>query len=247
MAEEKKQKCPAGAPLWMCTFADLMSLLLCFFVLLLSFSNTDPQKYKVVAGSMEEAFGVQKKMRVMDSPYGQDIMAKDFKSVPLEIQTQIMDMISSEISSGMIDVEPAPEEITLRIKDSIAFDFGKAVIKKPFYPILDKLGGIFKGMDVVVFVSGHTDNLPVRKGLQFDSNWDLSAARAVNIVEYWTDRFKIPAEKLSAAGFADGRPLATNDTVEGRAKNRRVEFKITPMKKNQPLGELNLVDSVIVH
>lgn len=246
MAEEKKQKCQAGAPLWMTTFADLMSLLMCFFVLLLSFSELDRKKYKIVAGSMEHAFGVQSKTPVMESPHGQDIIAKDFKTVPTDIQTMIMDMVSEEINSGMIDVEPAPEEITLRIKDSIAFDFGKAGIKKQFYPVLDKLGKIFKGMDVVVFVSGHTDNVPIRKGRRFDSNWDLSAARAVNIVEYWTDRLKMPAEKLSASGLADGRPLASNDTVAGRAKNRRVEFKIRPTKKNQPLGELNLVDSVIV-
>ena len=245
MAEEKKHKCEAGAPAWMTTFADLMSLLMCFFVLLLSFSEMDRKKYKVVAGSMEKAFGIQKKIPVMDSPHGQDIMAKDFKTVPFDVQTQIMDMISAEISSGMIDVEPAPEEITLRIKDSIAFAFGKADIKKQFYPILDKLGGIFKDLEVVVLVSGHTDNVPIRKGLKFNSNWDLSAARAVNIVEYWTDKFKMPAEKMSAAGFADGMPLASNDTVEDRAKNRRVEFKIRPIKKNQPLGELNLVDSVI--
>ena len=161
-------------------------------------------------------------------------------------QFTIMDKISEEINSGMIDVEPAPDEITLRIKDSIAFDFGKAGIKKQFYPVLDKLGGIFKGMSVIVFVSGHTDNVPIRKGLHFDSNWDLSAARAVNIVEYWTEKLKFPAERLSASGLADGRPLASNDTAAGRAKNRRVEFKIRPTQNNQPLGELNLVDSVIV-
>lgn len=241
MAEEKKQKCPTGSPAWMTTFADLMSLLMCFFVLLLSFSELDRKKFKVVAGSMEKAFGIQKQMPVMESPRGQQIISKEFQTVPFDIQTRIMDLISEEIGSGVIDVEPAPAELTLRIKDSVAFDFGKAVIRQEFYPVLDKLGKIFKEMEVQVLVGGHTDNIPMRQGADFKSNWDLSAIRAVNIVEYWIKKFNMPPGKFSATGFADGQPLVENITPELRSKNRRVEFKIKPLQGNKPLGEINLI------
>ena len=241
MAEEKKQKCAAGAPMWMTTFADLMSLLMCFFVLLLSFSNMDRMKFKVVAGSLEKAFGIQKEMPIMEMPRGQEMLSRDFQTVPFDVQTKIMDMVSEEIASGVIEAEPAPADLTLRIKDAIVFDLGRARIKPQFYPVLDKLGKIFVDLDLAVVVGGHTDNVPVRKGGEFDSNWELSAARAVNIVEYLEERFKIPAERLSAGGFADGQPLVANDTPALRAQNRRVEFKVRPLPTSKPLGDLDIV------
>jgi len=239
--EENKQRCHTGAPIWMTTFADLMSLLLCFFVLLLSFSNMDQQKYKIVAGSMEKAFGIQKQMPIMDTPRGREMLSRDFKTVPFDIQTKIMDLISEEIGAGLVDAEAAPDYLTLRVKDSIAFDSGRADIRPEFLPLLDKFGRILKEMDVAVTVSGHTDNVPVRKGGKFESNWGLSSARAVKIVEYWTEKFLYPADRLAAVGYAEGQPIAGNDTPEERAKNRRVEFKIRPLKKELPLGQMDFI------
>ncbi len=224
--EEKKQKCEAGAPKWMTTFSDLMSLLMCFFVLLLSFSEMDRQKFKQVAGSMEQAFGIQHEERRFGSPEGNVIISTGFMSTPIAVRLRqsLEDMIAEEVSSGAAEMEYSGAEVTIRVKDSLVFDLGRAEIKKRFYPFLDKLGKFIKKHDVYVQVRGHTDNVPLAKGAPFHSNWSLSAARAVGVVEYWKDRFGIPSKKVSAAAFADGSPVAANDTPANRARNRRVEF-----------------------
>jgi chemotaxis protein MotB len=228
--EEKCPKCEIGAPAWMCTFADLMSLLMCFFVLLLSFSEMDAAKYKQVAGSMEEAFGIQKDDPVMGSPQGVEMISKNFPQTPLDVQNKIMDVVSDEISAGIIDAEPGPDGVIITIKDQVAFDSGKAVLKKSFLPLLDKLGVLFtKKLEVgTVVVSGHTDNVPIRKMSKygFDSNWNLSSARAVAVVRYWTKKYKIPSSHLIAAACADGKPIKKNNTRKNRAYNRRVEINI---------------------
>ena len=245
MEEEiKKEKCKKGAPLWMCTFADLMSLLLCFFVLLLSFSVMDAIKFKQISGSMKDAFGVQKKEFIPHSPLGEQIVALDFKTVPLEakFQQEITQEFEKEIQSGMIEAEPTPEGLILRVKDSIAFHSGKAAIQDKFKPILDKVGRIVKDKKLTVEVSGHTDNLPLKKGMAFSSNWSLSSARSVKVVEYWIKKHKIPAGRLSAAGYAYGQPVADNNTLEGRAKNRRVEFLIKMIKPGPVTEKLETIN-----
>jgi chemotaxis protein MotB len=231
MAEEepKKKEEGGGAPEWMCTFADLMSLLLCFFVLLLSFSTMDNMKYKQVAGSMKDAFGLQKELKVNEAPMGQQILSQEFQTIPLDVQIMLQKNIQQEVEAGMVEVEHSAEGMTLRVKGEVAFDSGSAVIRPQFRKLLDELAGVVEKYDVHFEVGGHTDDVPVRKGGEFTSNYDLSARRAVAVVEYWRTEKNIAAEKLSAAGYADGIPLESNATEQGRARNRRVEFKIRPL------------------
>lgn len=226
--EGKKHECPPGAPVWMCTFADLMSLLLCFFVLLLSFSVMDAQKYKMVKGSMKDAFGMQKTTKAVDNPSSQLIISQEMPSTPIavKIQQRLEEEITVEIANGMIEVEASGNAVLLRMKDSLAFEFGKAIIRQQFLPILDAVGKVIEEIDAKVTVEGHTDNVPLRKDGPFTSNWSLSAARSVAVVEYWTEKFHIPTHRMAAVGYAEGIPLAGNGTPEGRAQNRRVEFKI---------------------
>ena len=227
--ECKQEECPAGAPLWMCTFADLMSLLMCFFILLLSFSVMDAKKYKQVAGSMKDAFGVQKGKMATESVSGMEMISREMPAVPLQVQLRVAQAVREEIDEGTIEADYGPDGLTLRVKGAVAFDSGRARIKPEFKKLLDKLGRVVADMDVMAEVSGHTDNVPLRKGQSsYSSNWSLSAARAVAVVEYWIKKFKIKPERLSAVGYADGMPLASNDTPAGRARNRRVEFKIRP-------------------
>lgn len=228
----------------MCTFADLMSLLLCFFVLMLSFSVMDAAKFKDIAGSIKDAFGVQRKEIVLTSPFGEQVVSPNFESVPIEVrfQKEITQELEKEIQSGLVEAEAVPEGLTLRVKDAVAFHSGKAAIQDRFKSILDKVGQIVKDKKLIVEVSGHTDNLPLKKGVAFSSNWSLSAARSVKVVEYWINKYKIPADRLSAAGYADGQPLDNNHTYEGRAKNRRVEFLVKTIKPGPAKEELEVVE-----
>lgn len=229
--DEQTVKCPPpGAPMWMCTFADLMSLLMCFFVLLLSFSEMDRQKFKQVSGSMEKAFGLQVTTPGDESPRGMEMISRDFPTVPLDAKQLIMEAVAEEMDAGKVQALETSEGIKLRVKDDVAFDSGQAAIKADFIPFLKKIGKLAAEHGFAVTVGGHTDNVPIHEGGTYSSNWGLSTARAVAVVEFWLSQFSIPAENLAAVGFADGQPVASNDTPEGKAKNRRVEFFIRTVR-----------------
>jgi len=243
MAEEESipKEEGGGAPKWMCTFADLMSLLLCFFVLLLSFSTMDNMKFKQVAGSMKDAFGMQRQLRVNESPSGQQILSQEFQTVPLNVQVMLQEIVQREVEAGIIEIEHSPEGMTLRVKGEVAFDFASAQIRPQFKQILDELGDVVAKTEMHFEVGGHTDNVPVREGGPYSSNYDLSARRAVAVVEYWRTRKHIDPVKLSAVGYADGVPLADNETEAGRARNRRVEFKIRPLHGNMAFSGIEYI------
>lgn len=234
MAEEevKKKKAPAGAPLWMCTFADMMSLLLCFFVLILSFATLDEVKFVKVSGSMKDAFGVQKEASPF-SPQGEVMLSPMFQAVPFDVKQEIMDIANEFTASGMVEAAETKEGLVVRVDEGLAFASGKAEISPRFLELLDKIGKVVATAEADVVVNGHTDNVPIGSGGEFKSNWSLSTARSVAVVEYWEKKLALPASRLSAVGYAAGKPIASNNTEEGRAKNRRVEFLIRPTRGGQ--------------
>lgn len=231
MADEE-QKCPEckpGAPLWMCTFADLMSLLMCFFVLLLSFATMDANKFAAATGSMRDAFGSQQNNPAESLMKGNQMISASFDSVPLLVQVEMAKQFEDESDAGEIETEYSSDGLILRVKGNVAFDSGRAVIKKDFKKLLDKIGKLIQKGELFAEVSGHTDNIPLKRGRSsFKSNWSLSAGRSVGVVEYLIKEFNIPPSRLAAVGYAYGQPIATNKTPEGRALNRRVEFKLRP-------------------
>lgn len=228
--------CEAGAPRWMTTFGDLMSLLLCFFVLLLSFSEMDRQKYKVVAGSMEKAFGMQRKKNVSESPHiGLKIIAKDFDQET--IATRVKQFVGKELEENFgdlygkiaddIEIETGDDRIVIRMMGESTFDSGKAEIRPELKPMILGIGEILvkqgKG-DVVI--AGHTDNVPVRKSSPYRSNLKLSIARAATVAQFLLDNTAIDPQRISTMGFGEYRPIADNATKRGRYKNRRVEIVV---------------------
>jgi chemotaxis protein MotB len=225
----RRKKAGTGAPAWMTTFADMATILLCFLVLILSFSVIEKQKFVKVAASLKNAFGVQADKPVIGSATPK-IIGLDLETVPLHVSfmENLAKALQEEINAGLVEVEEDESSLTLRVKDVIAFASGSAEIKPEFKPFLDKLGKAILENGAQVVVSGHTDNMPLRAGTPFRSNWGLSASRAVNVVEYWVDGFGIPPSLLSATGYAHGQPVAPNGNPLGRAENRRVEFKLTP-------------------
>ena len=239
------QECPPcekGAPRWMTTFGDLMSLLLCFFVLLLSFSEMDRQKYKIVAGSMEKAFGMQRKKNVSESPrQGLKLIAKDFDQE--SIATRIREFIGRELEEEFeelyakiaddIEIEAGDDQVVIRLMGESTFDSGKAEIRPDLVPMMLRMTQILadeaKG-DIIV--AGHTDNVPVRGG-PFQSNLKLSIARAASVAEFLLDQHSIDPKRVSTMGFGEYRPIADNRTAEGRRKNRRVEIIVGTIPQPQ--------------
>ena len=243
----------ASAPPWVVTFGDLMSLLLCFFVLLLSFSEMDRAKYKEVAGSLAKAFGVQRKVPAYQTPMGVKMVARDFdqeliaihpreefiamqkrqqvgRALKKEIETHFQDMQDS------IQVEVGESEVAIRMMGETAFDSGKADIKQQMIPLLMKIAEALEETPGDIVIAGHTDNVPIRSG-PFATNLQLSIARAAVIAEFLLEQSTVEPRRVATMGFGKYRPMETNETEEGRRRNRRVEIVLKASEKpEKPTG-----------
>ncbi len=229
MAPKKEEcRCEEGLPLWMATFSDLMTLLLCFFVLLLSFANMDIVKFKETVGSLKDAFGVQRKR----DDFRQVALAPtQFERKELELKKedrQIMEMVVSiknsldQNSEEKIQVSPDDKGVLLRVDSGVLFASGSAKLKPGAEKILKHIVNILKKQNYNVVVRGHTDNIPIRSGV-YPSNWELSAARAAATLRYLAGQ-GISTSRMKAVGYADTRPIVPNNTKANRGLNRRVEF-----------------------
>lgn len=292
--------CPAGLPAWLATFGDLMSLLMCFFVLLLSFSEMDVLKFKQLAGSMREAFGVQNQIKVEDIPKGTSIIAQEFspgrpEPTPLnevrqmtvnndmntldirskegesdspdqekgeedalekqqeqEAQEEAVEFaaaLAQEIGEGSVEVETDGKKIIIRIKEKGSFDSGSAELKFESIPVLAKIRDVLINVQGNVAIEGHSDNIPYA-GRRFESNWDLSVARALAVAHELFGDPRIDQARFKVLGLADTKPLVPNSSRANRVKNRRVEIivqkgkdkeltdKIEARKEGDPDGQL---------
>ena len=257
VAEEKQES--GGVPAWVMTFADLMTLLMCFFVLLLSFSEMDVAKFKQLSGSMKDAFGVQAEVEVRTIPKGTSVVAQEFspgKPEPTalnEIRQYTIDSnrntldaldrelkeieetreharrlrlaLKHEIEKGYVAIETEGTRIVIHIMEKASFESGLADVRSEFQPVLEKISGLIDNTSGDVTISGHTDNVPISTS-RFRSNWELSTSRAVSVAHELLEFSPIDAERVQVTGHADTQPRATNDTAEGRAKNRRVDIRI---------------------
>lgn len=221
----------AGAPAWMMTFGDMMSLLLTFFILMYSMSSMEAEKFKVTAASIREAFGNSEGQSLPDdaAPAMSDTipiyqsLGDEMSDAALDIiESQLQDFVKENELEEQVEVEKDNSGVHLRIKDAALFGPGSANIEQESVAIVDKLGDMLRSIDVPIVVAGHTDNVPIRSPV-FRSNWELSAARAAGVARIFVSRGHLP-ETLTVEAYGEYRPLAENDTPEGRSENRRVEI-----------------------
>ncbi|WP_394373296.1 flagellar motor protein MotB [Marinobacter xestospongiae] len=249
-----RKKAGGGSPAWMTTFADLATLLLTFFILLLSFAEMDAEKYRMMAQSMAVAFGSN---NVLDDAVGGSpltLIETDTVSLPEPSDTAIQqpELIDDRdqgeapttVPAGVVDLagrliqqlEPQvlaedlnvsydSQQVVIRFAEEATFRSAEAEIKPSMIPIIDKVVRVLSGCTGDVLVAGYTDDRPINSS-RFRSNWDLSAARAVSVVHELVLSQEVAAERVTAAGRAETNPLAPNDSPENRAKNRRVEISI---------------------
>nr|WP_067286081.1 flagellar motor protein MotB [Marinobacterium profundum] len=288
MTDQTECECPPcdpGLPAWLATFADLMSLLMCFFVLLLSFSEMDVLKFKQLAGSMREAFGVQNQIKVDDIPKGTSVIAQEFspgrpEPTPLnevrqmtinndlntldvrskegenetpdkfrgsieallqqlakEAEQEAIEFaaaLAKEIGDGSVEVETDGAKIIIRVKEKGSFDSGSAELKFDSIPIIAKIRDVLLNVNGTVAVQGHSDNIPY-SGRRFESNWDLSAARALAVAHELFADSRMDQSRFTVSGLAATHALVPNDTAENRSQNRRVEIVIQKGKDEEAL------------
>ncbi len=231
---------------WLLTYADLITLLMVFFVVMYSLSKVDAQKFKAAAASLRAAFhnpmatplplpgtggqdGADFTTKKRGTPEPARVIAVDKQRAAMEqLAGQFTSLFREEGLEQSVNVSVSGDgkNVVVRLADSLLFDAGSATLTPPSLELIDKMFEILGKTESKVQVEGHTDNVPINNA-QFKSNWDLSTARAVHVVEHVIAKFSLPPERLSASGYAEYHPIAANDTPENRAKNRRVEFIIS--------------------
>ena len=229
---DEECKCAEGAPAWMATFSDLATLLLTFFVLLLSFAELNVKEFKEMLGSVRDAFGVQFQVEGQfeahsQSPVDLNVAPTYVMNDTEEVAEQLDEAIEEAGLSDEVEVEVGENGVTVRMKESVLFGAGQAQVDPSVAgEILDTIAQLAGEIDQPVAIEGHTDDRPIHTG-RFRSNWELSTARAASVLEYILQQSTLPADRFSIAGYADTRPLVANDSEENRARNRRVEFRFT--------------------
>lgn len=232
--EKKAEEVDAGAPAWMVTYGDMMTLLLCFFVLLFSFSVVDAERFENVMQALKSKLGVLDGGRTLNnaSMINRGLDSDDFAASKLDENEfeQIMDQVESYISRANLEseIKLAEEErgLIIRLTGQVIFDLGKADLKPNGQQVLKEISKILESIPNNIFIEGHTDNLPIVTNA-YPSNWELSTLRATTVLRFITEHAKIEGKRLAASGYADTRPLAPNDTPANRALNRRVDIVIT--------------------
>jgi chemotaxis protein MotB len=365
--EEECPKCPpVGAPAWMATFADMATLLMAFFVLILSFAEFNVPKFKQISGSLKNAFGVQKIVPIVEQPKGTTVLSLNFSPSPaksvtnemtqqttdttkpeLESQTKTKDSdgngdkqsdadelvkaleeavargdikvetlgenvvvnftpteaeqkdlpqllqqtlnaiekakaatgkseqdvlfggiegqlaqlaaaaadaadaskkqaeakaeadkkaqiaedelkvaLKQEIGQGLVDVQREDDKVIVTVGAGGAFASGSAELTPEAIEIMNRIAAVNKAGSSQIKVSGHTDDVPLIFGSNYRDNWDLAAARSASVVQAFAKNGTISEDRLEAISFGESRPVDSNDTPEGRAKNRRIEIEI---------------------
>ena len=228
----KPKKDPPGSPAWMVTFSDLVTLLLTFFVLMLSMSNLDKVKFNDAAGSLRDAFGVMKggkmtsisKPKVVEFiPISDDFVSRLYKRMLVEFNRLKIDRRISLVKDR--------GAVVLRVNESMLFASGQTGVRPESYPLLNDIARLVQDLPFHLRIEGHTDNTPVRgNGV---SNWDISVARAVSVVKYLGGNGLLPLDRLSAVGYGSQRPLVAGGSEEDKALNRRVDFILESIGGNR--------------
>ncbi|MCX7622812.1 MAG: flagellar motor protein MotB [Thermomicrobium sp.] len=212
---------------WLITYADLITLLLIFFVVMYSISQADLAKFRQVATSLRAAFN----LNVLSAPPPGQSMVTPLEQDPrfnayLSVRAQVGALFTRlGLDRQDAEVELTTEGIVIHLSDAVLFPPGQAELRPEAQRVLDGIAAIVEPLPNAIRVEGHTDNTPPPSAA-YPDNWELSAMRAVNTVRYLTDVAGLPPERLSAAGYGEFRPRASNETVEGRRKNRRVDIVI---------------------
>ncbi len=226
----REEEVEEGAPMWVVTFGDMMSLLLCFFVLIVSFSSMDVIKYRSLVGSLRSAFGSQQAIankvitgqttaiNMGPSQPGRDSMTEE------ALEDDLVSAVENEGMTGQATLHRTDRGMVLRVRSNVMFEPASTRIKPESLGLLRRVAQVCRLFTRMIYVEGHTDHLPPSSSSVFPSNWELSAARASAVVRFLVDFEHLPPEKFVASGLASNIPIATNTTAAGRAKNRRVEF-----------------------
>lgn len=249
MAMKKEPEKHVNHERWLVSYADFITLLFAVFVVLYAMGQSDKKKVEEVAASIQASFGMATagatapKINVIDSKSitiipslkpeiavspmarprrGQAKVRaeeKDFRQIKSSIEAYLV----KQGAQSKVSLEITRRGLIVSLKEAGFFDSGRATIKPEAYELINTISEVVTQYNNPLRLEGHTDNVPINTA-QFPSNWELSTARATNGLKYLLSNFDVDPDKISATGYAEFRPLVDNSTLEGRARNRRVDL-----------------------
>lgn len=226
----------SGAMRWLLTYADLITLMMVFFVVMYAMSNVDKKKYETLSASLKQALHAEGTANnLIADQLGQmqveSPLPNEMQEVRVREDTEFQQIIESVKSTSTQEEMGAvifiidERGLVVSFLDTLLFDVGRAELRPNALPVLDRVAAAFKDSTKIMRVEGHTDNLPIAT-VQYPSNWELSAARAINVTRYFITQYAIDPRRLSATGYGEYRPLVPNDTEDHRKQNRRVDIVV---------------------
>lgn len=230
MARRRRQEeSSGGSPEWLTTYSDLVTLLLCFFILLFSFSSVDAEKFRTIMASFQGGSGVLDGGTSLDIPIN---TIEDYMDVESDLKSLIEHLDEYVETLGLgerLEIKPEERGVVIRFMDNVLFDSGSAEIKPESLEILKSVAELLNREEFSsrqIKVEGHTDSDPILRSSKFPTNWELSSARATNVLRYLVEVEGIEGNRISSSGYSYYRAILPNDTPENKAKNRRVDIVI---------------------
>ena len=232
---------------WLVSYADFITLLFAFFVVMYSITSVNNAKYETLAESLEEAFLPHEKKNtpepqpipeqsqpttiqpiVLDNPTAEEKQKRQQLSDEIlkerrglkKVSENLEEVLEPYIDDNLVSVKRNDFWVELEMKSDLLFSSGEAELSQKAFPVLKKIAEVIRLLPNMINVEGHTDNIPI-DNVDFPSNWDLSAARATSVVRQLIKN-NIKPERLAVVGYGEFHPVADNNTEEGRFKNRRV-------------------------
>ena len=264
--KKKNEEEPENGERWLVSYADFITLLFAFFVTMYASSRVDGKKMGSAVESLQRALGsvisVQATSRdagvfpsnnqpvrmsltpIEGKPYTAD--GKALEKIAKELKNEIDAVAKARPTrenaglTGQIKFIVEKRGLIIRISEHVFFNSGEASIRSEMLPVLEIIAQSLRKIDNPIRIEGHTDNIPINT-FKYPSNWELSTARATMIVRHLLDQFDYSPDQLSASGYAEFRPVASNETPEGRLQNRRVDFVVlsnTEMESEPQKGQI---------
>lgn len=241
----KHQASHANHERWIVSYADFVTLLFAFFVVMFATAKADQGKRNAVSEAVRAALDgtsapktaaakskssddVGSAAYVLEEDTAKDNAAAKLAHAALELlplMESLKKELKPEIERGTVELHMEARGLAISFKQAAFFDSGSSDVKETAIPTVGKVGEALRGIPNSVRLEGHTDNIPIHTS-RFASNWDLSAARAIAVLDVLTSRFQVPRSRLAIGGYAEVAPVASNDTEEGRSRNRRVDVVV---------------------
>ena len=237
---------------WLVSYADFITLLFAFFVVLFATAKADQKKQMQMADAIDSAFkslgifpdatrkpqknlnpngATEQAAMPMNIVMGEDVLAPARVKDDLEsLRRDLQQRLSNQVAQHTVSIQMGRDGLVISLREAGFFDSGSAVPQPGALPTLRQIAASLSRTPYDLRVEGHTDTVPIHTEI-FDSNWELSSARATRIARIFLDLRAIPADRLSAAGYAEFHPVGSNATAEGRALNRRVDLVVLPRTK----------------